>query len=204
MYANAIPMRLHLTFGQLPMHEYHSEIARLELVNLGAADYLKSVDPTLWVTAFYAGPYYGHKTSNVVESTNKVFKDQRELPIPDLLDAIWHYTMNCRFKRYIKVTQLGTGSQIHTEFGFQQLPNNQRWAMANSVVLSSLTSGLVTQSNHKTYVTNLHLRTCTCGHFQENGIPCGHAFTLIRSLQSHIPVHPNPRDYVPYYFTIVA
>jgi len=77
---------------------YYFEIARLETFNVGGANYLKSIDPTLWVTAFYLDAYHGHKTSNVVEATNKVFKDHRELPILDLLDTIWHYTMNHRFR----------------------------------------------------------------------------------------------------------
>lgn len=47
-------------------------------------------------------------------------------------------------------------------------------------------------------------RTCTCGHFQKNGIPCGHAFTLIYALQAVITSHPHPRDYVPYHFSTLA
>jgi len=50
-------------------------MARLETFNIGDANYLKSVDRTRWVNAFYLGPYHGRKTSNVVEATNKVFKD---------------------------------------------------------------------------------------------------------------------------------
>jgi len=60
----------------------------------GAAGYLRTIDPKLWVTAYYTGPYHGHKTSNVAEAINKVFRDQRELPILDLLDTIWLYIMN--------------------------------------------------------------------------------------------------------------
>lgn len=62
--------------------------------------------------------------------------------------------------------------------------------MANTIQISSRTSGIVTQSNHKSFITDLWFRTCTCGYFQENGIPCGHAFTLIYALQVHLPDHP--------------
>jgi len=110
--------------------------------------------------------------------------------------------MNHRFKHQIKATQLK--SQIHTPYAYEQLLKNQRWAMANTAKLSLHTSGLITQSNHKKIVTDLHFWTCSCGHFQANGIPCGHGFTLIQTLQSDIPGHPKPRDYVPYYFTTIA
>jgi len=70
---------------------------------------------------------------------------------------------------------------MHTPY--QKLLCNQRWAEANTAQLSSQTCGTVTQRNHKIFTTDLWYRTCTCGHFQSNGIPCGHAFTLVYELQ---------------------
>jgi len=170
--------------------------------NPNAASYLKDIDPKLWVTAFYAGPYYGHKTSNVVEATNKVFKEQRELPVLDLLNTIWHYVMEERFERYTQACALYP--QIHTPYGYEALVQNQRWAKSNTVQISTTTSGVITQNNHRTFCVDLWLRTCDCGHFQKNGIPCGHAFTLIQALQACINSHPQPRDYMPYFFTTLA
>lgn len=43
---------------------------------------------------------FSHKTSNVMESMNNLLKDERELPILDFLNEIWHLTMCQRFKRY--------------------------------------------------------------------------------------------------------
>ena len=138
----------------------------------------------------------------MVESTNKVFRDQRELPILDVLDSIWQYVMDIRCTRYIQALQ--QPPQIHTPYAHQQLLCNQRCADANTVLLSSHTSGSITQRNNKIFSTDLWYRTCTCAHFQSNGIPCGHAFTLIHKLQSVLPAHASPRDYVPYYFTTLA
>jgi len=57
----------------------------------------------------------------------------------------------------------------------------------------------VVQANGKVFLTNLARRWCSCGHFQENGIPCGHAFSLIRQV-------PNcsPRDYIPHFFLLTT
>jgi len=137
-----------------------------------------------------------------VEATNKVFKEQRELPVLDLLNTIWHYVMNQRFERYAQA--LAIYPQIHTPYGYQELVHNQQWAKANMVQISSTVSDIVTQSNHREFRTDLWLRTCDCGHFQKNGIPCGHTFTLIYALQVRINSHPQPRDYMPYYFTTCA
>lgn len=194
-YSNTVASYFWAIANAYSREQYTIAMAALEQYNEGAAIYLKAIDSKLWVTAFYIGPYYGHKTSNVVESTNKVlFKEQRELPILDLLDAIWQYVMNKRCKHALQLPP-----QIHTEYAYQQLLCNQRWADANTVQLSSQFCGTITQRNHKTFITNLQYRICTCGHFQANGIPCGHAFT-----QTLLPAHPSPRDYVPYYFTTLA
>lgn len=45
--------------------------------NPAAADYLVGIDSYMWVTAYYTGPYFAHKTSNVVESINTVLKSEQ-------------------------------------------------------------------------------------------------------------------------------
>ena len=182
--------------------EYHHELQQLRDFHPQAADYLQSIEPKLWVTAFYISQYYGHKTSNVVESTNRIFKEKRELPILELLDTIWHYVMSQRFKRYTKATS--PSIYLHTPYCYQQLLNNHRWATSNTVQISNNMSGIITQRNHKTYVVDMVYRTCSCGHFQPNGIPCGHVFSFIYTLQTLIPTTPSPRDYIPYFFTLLA
>lgn len=184
--------------------EYEIQMRTLFEFNSSAAIYLQTIKPQSWVTAFYTGQYFGHKTSNVVESTNKVFKDKRELPIIDLLDAIWDYVAKHRFQRFLKASAPNLGFQIHTPFAYQQLLNSQQWALSNTVIMTSMTAGKITQRNHKTFIVDLILRTCSCGHFQSNGIPCGHVFSFISTLQIHRPTHSNPRDYVPYYFSLLA
>ena len=87
--------------------------------------------------------------------------------------------------------------QIHTPYGYEALVQNQRWAKANTAQISTTTSGVITQTNHRTFCVDLWLRTYDCGHFQKNGVPCGHAFTLIQALQACINSHPQPpRDYM--------
>ena len=155
---------------------------------------MQSIEPESWVTAFYTGQYFGHKTSNVVESTNKVFKDKRGLPIIELLDTIWDYVIKHRFQRFLKASATNLQSQIHTPFAYQQVLHSQQWALSNTVIMASMTDGKITQRNHKTFLVDLKLHTCTCGH----------AFSFISTLQTHLPNHPNPRDYIPYYFSLLA
>ena len=49
----------------------------------------------------------------------------------------------------------------------------------------------------KWYNVDLLQHTCSCGHFQFNEVPCGHAIAVIRVVE-----HGAPRDFVPYNLTI--
>ena len=41
---------------------------------------------------------------------------------------------------------------------------------------------IVQQINNKQFIVNLEARTCTCSHYQETGISCGHALSSIYHL----------------------
>ena len=85
----------------------------LQQFHPAAVQYLQGIPPQTWVTALYPGPQYGHKTSNVVESMNKVFKETQELPI---LELFWHYVMNHRFQRLNKALACET---LHTPWCYE-------------------------------------------------------------------------------------
>jgi len=77
---------------------YQEAVSQLQELSVAAANYLQvtNIDKALWVTALFPGQSYGHKTSNIVELMNKVLKQGWELPILDVLNEIWLYTMNQR------------------------------------------------------------------------------------------------------------
>lgn len=56
--------------------EYQVLIADLRRVNILPADYLSRVDVSQWVSYYYEGPNFGHKTSNVVESMNNILQKE--------------------------------------------------------------------------------------------------------------------------------
>ena len=159
-----------------------------------------------WVAAYYIGQYRGHKTSNIIESTNNVSRGNRELPILDLLNTIvlpgimsW-----TSYLSDIHTSNLVLNFTLHTVLTSLVQMSNWLNAPLLKCQISSLTTGTIMQRNQKSFVIDLWFRTCTCGYFQVNGIPYGHAITLIYALQVRDPPHPHPRNYVLYYFTIFA
>ena len=68
-------------------------------MNNNATDYLLASDPTLWSIIYFNGTQFGHLTSNIIKTVNRVLKLDRELPITLLLIVIWDRVMDTRFKR---------------------------------------------------------------------------------------------------------
>ena len=107
-------------------------MAELRQINSNAADYLNGIENQLWVTAFHEGPYCGHKTSHVVESTNKVFVDNGEKPALTLLHTVHLYVMNKRFQRKQKSQDISI-EQKHTTYCLHIMKESQSFAASNTV-----------------------------------------------------------------------
>jgi len=69
-------------------------VSQLRELSLAAANYLTNINTALSMTAFFLVESYGHQTSIILEAMNKVLKQERELPILNLLDEIWLYIMD--------------------------------------------------------------------------------------------------------------
>lgn len=69
---------------------------KIAACNPAAALYLRAIPANMWASAHFPGTRQGHLTSNIVESVNKLLREDRSLSITDLLDAIWHRVMEAR------------------------------------------------------------------------------------------------------------
>lgn len=56
--------------------DFTTRMQALRDANPAAADYLAGMDSHMWVTTYYTGPHFAHKTSNVVESMNNVLRSE--------------------------------------------------------------------------------------------------------------------------------
>src|ERR1700722_13997441 len=79
--------------------QYIAALQKLREIKEAAATYLEQALPKTWAEAWFPSRRYGHNTSNIVESVNKTLKLERELPIVELLDSIWHQVMQHRANR---------------------------------------------------------------------------------------------------------
>jgi hypothetical protein len=170
---------------------FEALIDELQEINSLAAQYLLDAQPELWAKAYFVSTCFGHDTSNVVESINKVLKLDRELPILQFLDSLWNRIMDQRFQR-LELAVSAHESEKWTPWARNKLQEHRLLARMNTVVIRSETQGLVRQPNDNVYTVDLITKTCSCTIFQENGIPCGHAITTIfarpgRDLTAYMP-----------------
>ena len=49
--------------------------------------------PSLWAYAYFPGARFGHDTSKIVESSNSVFLEDREIPLLKMLDSTYGYSI---------------------------------------------------------------------------------------------------------------
>lgn len=177
--------------------DFYTRMHQLQQISQDAANYLEKIDKAMWADAFAQGKSYGHKTSNVVESTNNFLKFDREMSILDMLNEIWHKTMDLRYKRYLAACNTDLG-QRYTDFAMKAILCSREWSKRNIVRIATRHLAEVIQGNDKSYTVNLGQKTCSCSHFQQNDIPCGHAYSFILALNC------APRDFMPTVFLITT
>jgi hypothetical protein len=157
-------------------------------------EYLKTIPARMWARYLFAGPRYGFLTSNIVESANATYKEERGLPVIDMLIGIYHKEMHRHFLRHQAATQL-SATQRFTPWAQALLRESLSFAGRNKVLMAtgSNTKSHVTQiPDRQIFLVDLTASTCSCIRYQDTGIPCGHAVATIYHLKARAPI-----DYMP-------
>jgi hypothetical protein len=187
------------------VESFQTEMQKLREHHSAAATYVAAIDPSLWATAYFPTTRFGYLTSNIVESANASLKAEREMPILQLLNEIWHRVMHIRTQRLSNAEALASKGQRFSDFAMKQLRDRRKLAGTFGVRMGGTHSDEAEVSGVNTpvtvFVVNFRMRTCTCKRYQENGIPCEHALAFI--LQSP---HRSPdlEAHIPWVFSIDA
>ncbi|XP_025685692.1 uncharacterized protein [Arachis hypogaea] len=159
------------------VEEYNINYKRLEERGEAYARWCDAIGLRHWVLAFDEGHRWGHMTTNLVECINSVLKGARNLPVLALVRATY-YRLNKLFTRKSAETHerkragytYSAFAQQRIEASMQQVGNIvvHRFDRRNEVFeVREMTTG-------KVLVIDLARRTCDCGHFQVERIPCRH------------------------------
>ena len=82
-------------------------------------EYISSIGYENFAFARFPYPRFGHDTSNIVESTNSVWREIRELPPLQLLDGIYQWTLTTFYERQRLV--LAPGNSILSNAAYQSI-----------------------------------------------------------------------------------
>lgn len=106
--------------------------------------------------------------------------------------------MHTRFERLRDIQALDPAETL-TTYATSLLKRALESCQHQSVQLSDENHGTVTAfGGNKLFIVDFIRETCTCGHFQQHGVPCGHAIACLHLLQQ------SPRDRMPYNLTVAA
>jgi transposase-like protein len=115
--------------------QYIAALQKLRKTKEAAAIYLENAHPETWAEARFPGRRYGHDTSNIVESVNKTLKLDRELPMIELLDSIWHRVMQHRAERLATAIKEEAAGSAWSSWAGGILLEGRKWAGGNRVSL---------------------------------------------------------------------
>jgi hypothetical protein len=167
---------------------YNTAVQELEEIRPEAGAYVKAISPALYTACMFPGPRFGNITSNIVESANALYLEERSLPIVEMIRSIWHKEMHRRFL-HLQAARAIDRSQLFTPWATALLRASERFAASFDVAMSDDNSGTVSQ-NGREWIVDLVARTCSCHRFQDTGVPCGHAIKVIYAIRQ------QPRTYM--------
>ncbi|XP_016206790.1 uncharacterized protein LOC107647191 [Arachis ipaensis] len=176
------------------VEEYNINYKRLQERGEAYTRWCDAIGLRHWVLAFDEGHRWGHMTTNLVECINSVLKGARNLPVLALVRATY-YRLNELFTRKSAESHerkragytYSVFAQQRIEASMQQAGNIvvHRFDRRNEVFeVREMSSG-------KVLVVDLARRTCDCGHFQVERIPCRHVIACCANqrIDWHVYVH---------------
>ena len=163
--------------------EFNDVMQRICRFNEGAADYIKKIDEKRWARAFFPYRRCGHVTSNISDSMNWWIDDARHHDPVGFL-SIYIRKLNTLFeeRRTEYMSMRSTDLPKNIENMFQRSVSDSRKLRVIQHTVNVLE---VQRKNNPTRfrTVNIETRKCSCGFYQEHGVPCHHFCAAILFLR---------------------
>ena len=164
--------------------------------------YLMGESVDMWTQSHDGGRRFGAMTTNISECFNGVLKGARGLPIAALVEFTWnklvqyfhdrnkeyHYQLSEGKKWSEYALSTWDGNKCKSEKHYLKPFSNEELIFQVVTQLNTCSAG---GGNHS-YEVRLQERTCSCGKWQNIGIPCSHAIRVCDYLHidSTTYIHP--------------
>ncbi|KAL0001081.1 hypothetical protein SO802_014862 [Lithocarpus litseifolius] len=164
--------------------------------------YLMSESVDMWTQSHDGGRRFGAMTTNISECFNGVLKGARGLPIAAMVEFTWSKLVEYFHDRHKEITNDLLEGKKWSTYAFSTWEGNRRKSEKHYVKAFSaqeMRYQVVTSHNpcsagggNHSYDVRLLERTCSCGKWQNIGIPCSHVIRVCDAvhIDSTIYIHP--------------
>ncbi|KAH7833222.1 hypothetical protein Vadar_004199 [Vaccinium darrowii] len=174
---------------------FYEIIAKLKSHGINRVDDLLSNLPNEhWAHAFFPGKRYGEMWSNLAESFNSWIKEERHLPITQLVDRI----------RVKIMEQMSSRLEAAGKWNYVVCPKmnaalNQSFQECKSWTVRRSAVNVFEVQCDPSVSVNIARRTCSCCQWQFKGFPCCHAVCAIYHSKKELNSFIDPYFYVTTY-----
>ncbi|KAM3283014.1 hypothetical protein P3S67_026659 [Capsicum chacoense] len=180
------------------VEEFLDHFNQIVDMNPKVAEFLACVNFERWSRAFCPANMYNIMISNIVESVNSLFGDERELLIKAMVDKI--------SEKYCDFLTKG----MYSSSAQKKIPicsQNQKKISTNISLGNRLFSHKI--ADYKFHITSygdaamvdLQTRSCTCRVFDLEKIPCPHAMAALQAQYGHI-YGPKVYEHFSQYYSV--
>ncbi|XP_073153186.1 uncharacterized protein [Henckelia pumila] len=154
------------------------------------AKYLEdNTSPKRWSRAKQTGNHYSIMTTNGVESINGRLREERELPIIALLEALQRITSTWRSK----YRQEAVASTTHLTPAIESIVRENFIVSRKYEVIEATEGKYCVYGSTSNELVDLQSKSCTCRKFDIDRIPCSHA--IAAAYNANISVYELCTDY---------
>ncbi|KAK4409286.1 hypothetical protein Sango_0001600 [Sesamum angolense] len=168
--------------SEYQLRKFNRIMEEIKKHDVKAFAYLDQINKEKWTASHDGGWRCGILTTNMSECINGVLKGARRLPVSVLVEITLERNVHYFHVRAIKGQKMLQNNQLLTDFACKMFISWQQKAVEHTVTKYSHAQQSVSvqtkrQGRHgmNTHVVKIANRECSCGKWNQFGIPCSHA-----------------------------
>ncbi|KAL0387512.1 UNVERIFIED_CONTAM: hypothetical protein Sradi_2633000 [Sesamum radiatum] len=168
--------------SEYPLRKFNRIMEKIKKQHVGAFAYLDQINKEKWTTSHDGGWRCSILTINMSECINGVLKGACRLSVRALVEITLERTVHYFRVRVINGHKMLQNNQLWTGFAYKMFISWRKKAVEHTVMKyshSQQSASVVTrrQNGHgiNTHVVKIANRECSCGKWNQFGIPCSHA-----------------------------
>ncbi|KAJ4715080.1 MuDR family transposase [Melia azedarach] len=145
-----------------------------------AAKYLEDdVGIHMWARSQFPSRRYDMQTTNIPESLNSLLRHARNLPVIALIEYIRSVIQRWFYER----RELATVRERYLTNSAQAKIDEQTELSRTMNVYPALRFEFEVKDKDKVDIVDIQEKTCSCGYFQLQQLPCAHALAVCRHIR---------------------